>query len=60
MIATFVNRIGSVMLADHTCPTSDIPFDSNGNVIAQFFSPAQRCFRGQANGIFVHKYGVRV
>jgi hypothetical protein len=29
------------MLAAHTCPTSEIPFDSNGNIIAQFFCPPQ-------------------
>jgi hypothetical protein len=30
------------MLAAHTCPTSEIPFDSNGNIIAQFFCPPDR------------------
>jgi hypothetical protein len=35
MIATFVNRIDSLMLADHTCPPSEIPCFIHG--ASQFY-----------------------
>jgi hypothetical protein len=39
-------------------PTLGGPLNSSGYIIAQFFGPVQRCFRGQAISIFVYKYGV--
>jgi hypothetical protein len=40
-IATFVNSVDSLMLAAHSCPTSESPFDSSAYVIAQFLRSLQ-------------------